>query len=62
MSPTHFKVKSLSGKIFSSVLVFALALIVAFGVVMTSIYYYSYEHDAEAKLSALAYDAAESLN
>ncbi len=62
MSPSHFKVKSLSGNIFSSVLVFALALIMVFGVVMTSIYYYSYEHDAEAKLSALASDAAKSLN
>lgn len=62
MSPTHFRVKSLSGKIFSSVLVFAFALVLAFGVVMTSIYYYSYERDAEAKLSALAHDAAAYLN
>ena len=62
MSPTHFRVKSLSGKIFSSVLVFAFALVLAFGVAMTSIYYYSYERDAEAKLSALAHDAAAYLN
>ncbi len=53
MSPTHFHVKSLSGKIFSSVLVFAFAIVLAFGVAMTSIYYYSYERDAEAKLSGL---------
>lgn len=43
-------------------LVFAFALVLAFGVVMTSIYYYSYERDAEAKLSALAHDAAAYLN
>ena len=29
MSPTHFRVKSLSGKIFSSVLVFAFALVLS---------------------------------
>ena len=62
MSPTHFQVKSLSGKIFSSVLVFTLAAIVVYGVVMTSIYYSSYEHDEEAKLATLAQDAADSLN
>lgn len=61
MSPSHFKVKSLSGKIFSSVLAFALALVLVFGAVMTSIYYYSYEHDAEAKLSFLATNTAQSL-
>ena len=32
MSPTHFKVKSLSGKIFTSVLAFTLAVIVALSV------------------------------
>ena len=39
MSPTHFKVKSLSGKIFTSVLAFTLAVIVALSVTMTTIYY-----------------------
>lgn len=56
------RAQSLSGKIFSSVLVFALALVLVFGLVMTSIYYYSYERDGEAKLSALAHEAAAYLN
>lgn len=43
MSPTHFKVKSLSGKIFTSVLAFTLAVIVALSVTMTTIYYLSYD-------------------
>ncbi len=62
MSPTHFHVKSLAGKIFSSVLVFAFAIVLVFGVAMTSIYYYSYEREGEAKLSALAHEAADYLN
>lgn len=62
MSPTHFSVKSLSGKIFSSVLAFTLAVIVALAVAMTTIYFLSYEHDAEAELVASAQDAAQYLN
>ena len=62
MSPTHFKVKSLSGKIFTSVLAFTLGVIVAFSVAMTTIYYLSYERDAEAELAASAQDAARYLN
>ena len=62
MSPTHFKVKSLSGKIFTSVLAFTLAVIVALSVMMTTIYYLSYEHDAETELAASAQDAARYLN
>lgn len=62
MSPTHFKVKSLSGKIFTSVLAFTLGIIVALAAVMTTIYYLSYEHDAEAELAASAQDAARYLN
>jgi len=62
MSPTHFKVKSLSGKIFTSVLAFTLAVIVALSVTMTTIYYLSYEHDAETELAASAQDAARYLN
>ena len=38
--------KSLSGKIFSSLLVFTLGIIVAFAMVMTTIYFASYEKDA----------------
>lgn len=62
MSPTHFRVKSLAGKIFTSVLVFTLGIIVALSVAMTIIYYLSYEHDAEAELAASAQDAAAYLN
>lgn len=38
MSPTHLRVKSLSGKIFSGVLAFTLGVILVLGVVMTTIY------------------------
>ena len=62
MSPTHLRVKSLSGKIFSGVLAFTLGVILVLGVVMTTIYYMSYEHDAEAELAASAQDAAAYLN
>ncbi len=62
MSPTHFKVKSLSGKIFSSVAAFSLAVVLAFGVAMTSIYYYSHERSEEDALVALAGEAAECLD
>lgn len=62
MSPTHFRVKSLAGKIFSSVLVFTLGIIVLLAVAMTTIYYVSYERDAEAELAASAQDAARYLN
>lgn len=62
MSPTHFAVKSLSGKIFSSVLAFTLGIILLLATVMTTIYYVSYEHEAEAGLEAGARDAASYLN
>ena len=62
MSPTHLRVKSLSGKIFSGVLAFTLGVLLVLGVVMTTIYYMSYEHDAEAELAASAQDAAAYLN
>lgn len=62
MSPTHFTVKSLSGKIFSSVLAFTLGIILVLAVVMTTIYYLSYEHDAEAEIAANAQNAATYLN
>lgn len=59
---THFKVKSLSGKIFSSVLAFTVAVIVALAVALTSIYYFSYENEAESSLAASARNAASYLN
>lgn len=62
MSPTHYKIRSLSGKIFSSVLAFTLGIIVVLAVAMTTIYYFSYEHEAEAQLKASAQDAASYLN
>ena len=54
--------KSLSGKIFSSLLVFTLGIIVAFAMVMTTIYFASYEKDAEGELASSARDAATYLN
>lgn len=62
MSPTHFRVKSLAGKIFTGVLAFTMGVILVLGVAMTTIYYLSYEHDAEAELAASAQDAAAYLN
>ncbi|HIW76592.1 MAG TPA: two-component sensor histidine kinase [Candidatus Gordonibacter avicola] len=62
MALKHLKVKSLAGKIFTSVLAFTLGIIVALAAVMTTIYYVSYEHDAEAELAASAQDAARYLN
>lgn len=62
MSPTHLKVRSLAGKIFSSVLVFTLAIIMVVAVVITSIYYVAYEREAENELKASAQDAATFLN
>ena len=58
MSAAHATVKSLSGKLFSSVLAFTLGIIVVLAMVMTTIYYFSYEHEAEAALAANAQDAA----
>ncbi|MFR1640510.1 MAG: hypothetical protein ACLSVD_15995 [Eggerthellaceae bacterium] len=52
MSPTHFKVRSLSGKIFTSVLAFTLGVIVVLAFAMTTIYYVTYEHDAEGHEAA----------
>lgn len=62
MSPTHFRVRSLAGRIFTSVLVFTLAVVIVVAVAMTTIYYTSYEHDAESELAVSAQDAASRLN
>ena len=62
MSPTHFKVKSLSGKIFTSVLAFTLGVIVVLAVAVTRICYFLCERDAEAELVGSAQDAARYLN
>lgn len=62
MARTHAKVKSLSGKIFTSVLAFAVSIVLAFAVVLTAIYFFSYEHEAERELAAEAQDAAAHLD
>ncbi|MEG0417390.1 sensor histidine kinase [Gordonibacter sp.] len=62
MSPTHFTVRSLAGKLFSSMLVFTLGIILVFATALTTIYYLSYERDAEAELASSAQDAADYLN
>ena len=54
--------KSLSSKIFSTVLAFTLGIIVVMSVVLTCIYYFSFERDDEARLMAQAQDAAAYLN
>lgn len=62
MSPTHFKIKSLSGTIFRSALVFTIVIVIAFAVIISTLFYYTYERDAERSLIAQAQDAAEDLN
>ena len=62
MSPTHQSVKSLSGKIFNTVLVFTIVVILAFSAVITVLFYFSYEQEAEAALTAQALETADYLN
>ena len=62
MSPTSDNAKSLSGRIFSSVLAFTLGIVLIFAVVMISIFYFSYEHDAERNLADAADRAAATLD
>lgn len=62
MSPTHYKVKSLSGKIFYTVLVFTVAIILMFSAVISVLFYFSYENEAETGLTEQAFDVAAYLN
>ncbi len=62
MSPARHNIKSLSGRIFSWVLIFTLVVIAVFGVIATCIYYLTYEDDAETALKEDASSAAEYLN
>lgn len=62
MAPTSGRVKSLSGRIFTSVLLFTLGIVLVFAVALTSIFYYSYERDAEQALSEAASRAAAYLD
>ncbi len=59
---TQHKAKSLSGRIFSWVLVFTLAVIVVFGVAATCIYFFFYENEAETALKEDVTAAADYLN
>ena len=61
MSPTHNNVKSLSNRIFRSVLTFTLIVLFVFGTVMSAIFYTTYERDAEEDLSSAAQNVATSL-
>ena len=61
MSPTHNNVKSLSNRIFRSVLTFTLIVLFVFGTVMSAIFYITYERDAEGDLSSAAQNVAASL-
>lgn len=62
MTPTHAKAKSLSGKIFYTVMVFTMAVIVIMSLGLTCIYYFSKENDGENRLLDQARDAAAYLN
>ena len=62
MSPSPDHVKSLAGRIFTTVLAFSLGILLAFSAVMVSIFYYSYEHDAEQALVQEASRAATALD
>lgn len=50
MTPTHAKAKSLSGKIFYTVMVFTMAVVVIMSLGLTCIYYFSKENDGENRL------------
>lgn len=62
MSPTHSSVKSLSGKIFNTVLVFTIVVILGFSAIITVLFYFSYEREAEASLNEQAHEVAVFLN
>lgn len=62
MAKTPCKEKSLAGKIFLNLLVFTLGMVVLLAVTMTVIYYSSYEHEAEVKLTSSAQAVAHTLN
>lgn len=53
---------SLSGKIFTTVVAFVIGAVLVFAVVLTSIFYYTFEHDAEQELAATAQNLADYLD
>ena len=62
MTPTHIQSKSLSGKMFTTLLAFVVVVVVVLGLVFTGIYYLSNEQRAEANLMQRAENAAAMLN
>ncbi len=62
MAPTHDQVKSLSGTVFRSMLVFALVAVAVFGIFAAVLLYNSYERDAESNLAADASGMAQALD
>lgn len=61
MNPRIDSMHSLSGRIFRNVLAFTLAVVLAFAVALTSIFFFMYERDAESNLVASAERAASIL-
>lgn len=61
MEATRPKTRTLAGEIFKSFSVFTTAIIVAFIVLITALFYYVYENEAEQGLKVLAQDAASHL-
>ena len=61
MNPRIDSMYSLSGRIFRNVLAFTLAVVLAFAVALTSIFFFMYERDAESNLVASAERAASIL-
>ncbi len=62
MSSIRHVEKSLSSRIFRSVLAFTLIMLLVFGVAMSAIFYITYERDAEEALSSAAQNIATSLS
>ena len=58
MSSIRHVEKSLSSRIFRSVLAFTLIMLLVFGVAMSAIFYITYERDAEEALSSAAQNIA----
>ncbi len=62
MSAASEGAKSLSGRIFTSVLAFTLGIVLVFAVCLISIFYFSYEHDAERNIADAVERAAVTLD
>lgn len=62
MTPTHVQSKSLSGKIFATLLAFVVVVVLVLGFVFTGIFYLSSEQRAASSLMQRAENAAATLN